>query len=112
MSKKVNEVPTITSADVGEVPAEIVRPAKSPRSDALKRELEAERDKLQAELAPYREDYERLANNPRLIECRLHIKRINALLMPIMNDLAALVRAGGSKGIQAEAGSYSAEGGQ
>jgi hypothetical protein len=79
---------------------------KAPRSAALKAELEAEKVKLEAELAPARELYERHVNDPAFLAAKRTIKELNAKLGPIQNELAALARAGGSKGIQVEPGEY------
>ena len=80
--------------------------SKTPLVDALKQELEAKKDKLAAKLQPYRDDYEKLINDPRLIECRKMIKEINSELAPIQNELAALARADGAKGIKVEGGVF------
>lgn len=105
-----DEVVTLTAADVGTVEAAaFTRPAKAPRAAALKAELEAEKALLEPELAKYREVYDRLINAPELLEARAKIKAISAKLGPVLNELAALARAGGSKGIKAEAGAYAAK---
>lgn len=105
MSDSVKEQQIVTADDV----AEITIVNKSPRVSALKRELEQDVAALQEELVPYRELYEALVNDPRLIECRKKIKEINNKLFPLLNELAAIARAGGAKSIKAEPGSYSKE---
>jgi hypothetical protein len=81
---------------------------KAPMVRALRARLEAERDRLLAELAPHRELYERLINAPELVGARAAIRRIGAELGPVQNELAALARAGGATGIQADPGVYAA----
>lgn len=88
---------------------DLVRPAKAPRAAALKEQLEAEKASLEAELAPARAAYDRLINAPELLAARAKIKEVSAKLAPILNELAALARAGGARGIKAEAGQFSAK---
>lgn len=80
--------------------------SKSPQVDALYKQLKEKHDKLQAQLAPYRETYERLVNDPKLLEARKMIIHINRELGLIQNELAAIARGNGSKGIQVGAGEY------
>lgn len=82
------------------------RRAKAPRVSALMAQLQAEKVKLEEELAPYRADYEILINAPRLLECRRKIKEVSAKLGVVNDELAAIVRANGSKGIKVESGVY------
>lgn len=109
MAKKPVEV---VPEEKVETPVEEVKaPAsKTPLADALRAKLQEERDRLQAELKPYREVYDKKVNDPELLEARAKIKALSNLLIPIENELAALVRAGGSKGIKVEAGTYTSEG--
>jgi hypothetical protein len=81
--------------------------SKTPLVSALKVQLEAKQAKLEAELAPIRELYEKLVNDPKLAEAKAAILRINAELGPIKNELAAIVRAEGTKSITVEPGIYS-----
>ena len=80
--------------------------SKSPRADALKAELLIEESKLRAELAPHREVYDKMMNDPKLLNCQKAIKDISARLAAVQNELAKMVRAGGSKGITIEPGIY------
>lgn len=100
------EKQTVTAADVGEVPAELVKkPNKSPRAAALKAELQKDKDRLEAELKDYREFHDRHVNDPKYLECCKKIREINGKLGPINNELAALARVdAGNRGIRAEAG--------
>lgn len=84
--------------------------AKAPRTAKLYEELKAEEARLEAILAPARETYERLVNDPALIEARKVIRATNALLAPVKNELAVLARAGGARSLKAEPGVY--EGGK
>lgn len=79
---------------------------KNPRSRELYEQLKAEEARLEAALAPARAVYEKKINDPELIKARQIIKETNALLGPIKNELAALARAGGAKGLKAEPGVY------
>lgn len=83
--------------------------AKSPRVDALRQELEARKAELEAELKPHREAYERLVNHPDLLKAKAKIRELNPKLAEVQNELAALARSKGSKGIKAEPGQYSSE---
>ena len=81
----------------------------APRAAARHAELKAEESRLEALMAPAREYYEKWVNDPKGLECKQIIKKVNAQLGPIKNELAALARAGGSKGIKIEPGTYSKE---
>ena len=84
--------------DVIEVPA----PAPSPTvafAKARYQELQAQKAALVAELQPFRDDYERLTNAPRLVECRAAIKRLNGLIGPVDNELAQLAKVLGGKSL-------------
>lgn len=109
MAKKPVEV---VPEEKAEAPVEEVKaPAsKTPLADALKVKLQEERDRLKAELKPYREVYDQKINDPELLEARAKIRELSNLLIPVENELAALVRAGGSKGLKVEAGTYTSEG--
>jgi molecular chaperone GrpE (heat shock protein) len=105
--------PATHQAAPGSPPPAAPAPNKSPRADALKAELEAERDALLRELAPHREYYERHQADQRFIQARQKIKEISAKLGPVQNELAALARASGARSIKAEAGTYTRpQGGQ
>ena len=52
-----------------------------------------------AELQPFRDDYERLTNDPRLIECRAKIKEMNGKIGPVDNELADLSKLLGGKSL-------------
>lgn len=82
---------------------------KTPLTTALKDKLEAEEKKLMEELAPHREFHDKHVNDPKFIKAREKIKEISNKLGPVRNELAALARARGSKGIQAEAGEFKNE---
>ncbi len=74
---------------------------------ARRAELQNQKDALVAALKPARDDYERLVNDPRLLECKRIIKETNAKLLPIENELAGLARMLGGKSIEVEQGEYS-----
>lgn len=82
-------------------------PEKAPLTTALRKQLEAEKKRLEAELAPHRVFHDAHVNDPQFLESKAKIKEINAALFPVLNELAALARAGGAKSIVAEAGEYS-----
>ncbi len=82
---------------------------KASQAQALRRQLEDEEARLKAELAPHRELYERHVNDPAYVKARREIKRISGELGPIQNELAALARSGGSRGVRAEPGVYQGE---
>jgi len=86
-------------------------PEKAPYLAARLNELKVLEAKLEAELAPAREVHDRLVNAPELAEARATIKRCNAALLPIKNELAALAKAlpGYKGGIAVEAGEFSGE---
>lgn len=73
------------------------RKAKYPNLVAIQEQLEAEKTKILEVVAPARADYERLINDPRLIECREIIKHHNKRLAEIDNELGGLARAMGVK---------------
>lgn len=101
---------TVTATDVGTVRAEDVAAApKAPRTDQLRRELEAEQAKLREEMKPFREFYEAHVNDPEYLEACRKIKEISAKLGPVDNELAALARAAGARVIKAEPGEYKSE---
>jgi hypothetical protein len=77
---------------------------KTPRLRELFLELLAEKEKLLEMIRPARETYEKLVNDPQLIEVRRLIKEMNPKLAAIDNELAGLTRALGSKGIKIEQG--------
>ena len=54
---------------------------------------------LVEELQPFRDDYERLTNDPRLIECRAKIREMNAQIGPVDNELASLAKLLGGKSL-------------
>jgi hypothetical protein len=83
--------------------------SKTPITDQLRRELEAQKAKLVAELKPFRDLYDAHVNNPQYLEAKRKIKEINLKLGPIENELAALARARGAKGIKLEPGTYAAK---
>lgn len=70
--------------------------SKTPRLKKLYDEVVEQIEELEEELEPYRKIYEKLTNDPRLIEARTKIKEINAKLAPLKNEQAALARAGGA----------------
>jgi hypothetical protein len=87
------------------VPLKEVEQDKSPRVTALRKELEADRDKLLAELKDYREYYDKHVNDAKFLESQKKIKEISKKLAPLQNELAKLARAsGGNKGMKAEPG--------
>jgi len=82
---------------------------KAPYLAARLNELKEIEAKLEAELAPAREAHDRLVNAPELAAARATIKRCNAELLPIKNELAALAKAlpGYKGGIAIESGEFS-----
>lgn len=84
-------------------------PVKAPRTEQLRKELEAEKAALMKELQPYRDYYDKHVNDAKYVEARKKIKELGAKIGPIDNELAVLARAGGAKGIQAEQGIYTSE---
>jgi hypothetical protein len=80
--------------------------AKTPRVSELKAQLEKEKAELEALLAPAREFYEKHCNDPQYLASKKIIREVNAKLVPICNELAAIARAAGSKGIKVESGTY------
>lgn len=79
---------------------------KAPLTAALKAKLLEEKEKLEKELAPHREFYEGHVNDKKYLEAKKKIKEISNKLGPINNELAALARAEGAKGIRAESGVF------
>lgn len=53
-----------------------------------------------------RQELEALTQNPRIVELRMDLRRINSILGPMDMELAGLTRALGAKGIKMEAGHY------
>lgn len=99
------EPQTVTLAEVGELPAEAKKkPVKSPRVDALRKELEQERDKLAAELKGYREYHDKHVNDSKFLESRKKIKEISAKLGPVQNELARLAASEGGITMKASPG--------
>lgn len=82
---------------------------KAPRVGKLREELEAEEKRLEALLAPAREVYEKLINNPELIKARNTIKEVSRQLVPIKNELAQLRKKPNGKTLKADTGTYSGE---
>lgn len=106
---------TLTAADVGVLNVKDIVDSgnATPRLATLKAELQKREAELEAKLTPYRADYERLLNDPRLIECRKAIKQINSELLPVKNELAALTTVGRKNiTIEIEPGEYANEGGK
>ena len=107
-----NEVSeTVTAADVGDVPAIIVdlppERIKAPRATALYNELKQAEAKLEAELAPAREYYEKHVNDPKYIAACAAIRRLSNELFDIKNDLAAMARLNPrNKSLQVEGGQF------
>lgn len=79
---------------------------KAPLTAALKAKLLVEKETLEKELSPHREFYEKHVNDPKYLESKKKIKELNNKLGPINNELAALARAEGAKGIKAESGVF------
>lgn len=90
----MSESQTLTSSDVGALDLRPEKPASPTRLAAQKRyaELTEQKAALVEAIRPYREDYERLANDARLLQCRDAIKQSNAVLGPIDNELAELTK--------------------
>lgn len=82
---------------------------KTPRLRELLEQLSAEKQELLKALGPARADYERLINDPRLIECRKVLKEHAPRLAAIDNELAGLARAIGARGIKVDPGVYTSE---
>lgn len=80
--------------------------SKSPKLNALKAQLEAEKEAILAIVAPHRAYFEAHRNDPKFIEARRVIKEANPRLAEIDNELAGLARAVGSRGIKVDAGVY------
>jgi hypothetical protein len=83
--------------------------AKTPLVDELYAKLKAIEAELEARLAPARAYYEAAVNDPKLLAARKDIKEINAKLLPVKNELAALARARGAKSIKLEQGTYNSK---
>lgn len=111
----------IRSDDVGVVPAEVLageqpdaagtdtgvkEVIKTPGLLALKKDLEARKAALMEKIGPAREVYERKINDTELVEARRIIKENQKELGEVDNELAAIARALGAKGIRAEPGEY------
>lgn len=82
---------------------------KTPLLQLIFKKLQGEKAKLLDVVAPARADYERLTNDPRLIECKRIIKESNPKLAAIDNELAGLARALGSRGIKVESGEFASQ---
>lgn len=80
--------------------------ADSPRLREIYEDLKAQEEDLLAELQPHRDFYEKHVNDPHYLEARAKIKEISARLAPVRNELAALARALGGRGIAAEGGTF------
>lgn len=81
-----------------ETPEE-VRRRKYPALCELRDQLQSEKDALLKIVQPAREDYERLSNDPRLIECRQVIKQHSKRLAEIDNELGGLAKAMGGRSL-------------
>lgn len=79
---------------------------KAPITAALKAKLEADKAAILPHLEAARAVYDRLVNAPELLKAKADIKRLSGELGPIENELAALARSGGAKGIKVEPGVY------
>lgn len=84
-----------------------VPPPKSPLVEALRKKLTEEKERLEKEIAPYREYHDKHVNDAKYLEARKRIKEINAELGPVCNELAALARSTGARGMRVEPGQYS-----
>lgn len=85
---------------------------KSPRAAALFAELKAEEAKLLPGLTADRELLNSIVDTGTGAEVRAvreRIKAASAKIAPIQNELAALARLSGSKGIKIEPGEYAGE---
>lgn len=79
---------------------------KNPRFLAMRDELMAEKAKIMETVGPAREEFEKLTQNPRIEALRKIIKDSKPRLFEIDNELAAIARALGSKGMAIESGKY------
>lgn len=79
---------------------------KTPRLKQMFQELHQRKAELVAKLRPAREFYEAHVNDPRYLEARRVIKEVSAELAPIDNEIAALARALGARGIKADPGVF------
>jgi hypothetical protein len=80
------------------------RKAKYPHLVAVQEKLEAEKAEILKVVQPARADYERLSNDPRLLECRRIIKENNKRLAEIDTELGGLARAMGAVSLSSGAG--------
>lgn len=70
---------------------------RRPLTRELFDKLQAEKAKIVAALAPYREFHDKHVNDPKFLEARAKIKAAAAVLGPIDQELAGLARALGAK---------------
>ncbi len=83
---------------------------KNERLVNRRNELLERKDELEANLKPIREEFDRLTQNPRIVELRKIIVAAKPELFEIDNELAALARAlGPVKSIKIESGHYADE---
>lgn len=90
------------------MPPAVTTPPKAPLTAALRAKLEAEKARLEAELAPARVLHDAHVNDPAYLAAKATIKRVNAELFGVLNELAALARPTAAASLKAEAGEYAA----
>jgi hypothetical protein len=108
-NKTANETETVViePADVGQLKTDEAAPkSKSPLVDSLKAKLRAEKARLVALLAPVRKRLDELTQSDEVNKLRQQVRDINKEMMVVDNELAAMLRAGGSKSMKAEPGNY------
>lgn len=91
MSSKMKQKKDTETQEIPDTPI-----SKTPRLTKLYEEVLKQIEELETELRPYRKTYEKLTNDPRLIEARQKIRELNTKLAPLKNEQAALARAAGS----------------
>lgn len=82
---------------------------KNPRFIAMRDELLAEKAKIMETVGPAREEFEKLTQNPRINELRKIIVDNKPRLFEIDNELAAIARALGARGMKIEPGEFKKE---
>lgn len=85
---------------------EIQMEDKMPRLKELFKQVSAEKVELLKVVAPARETYEKLINDPKLVEARKVIKEFNPKLAKLDQELAGLAKALGGKNMKLETGVY------
>lgn len=102
----MSEKQAITTKDVGKIDPSMLAPEKHPQLRQLRVKLQAEKDAILKKVAPAREAYERLINDPKLVEARKVIKENNKRLGEIDNQLAGIAVALGGRRMGAEPGQH------